>query len=294
MLFWLRFKRLAFVLVSCLLLSVASLVLIQIDPHNTYLKSFRLLLAECVSPLRDVVDWPLKKLDHIFTHLQTQQDLLTENARLRAHQWLLSAHMQKLLQVERDNSQLRHLLDSKQHLQQQVQVATLLAVDTSPAFFQVVLNQGLQDHVAIGQPVLDGYGVMGQVVDVGSKVSVVMLLTDQRSAIPVVNDRTGVRQIAVGTGGGLALLHGASSLDIQPGDRYSSSGLGMRYPVGYPVGVVAKLAGDTASNHQIPLRPAAHVYQSRHVLLVHMHQELLREAVRNELSHDHQVLGADV
>ena len=55
-------------------------------------------------------------------------------------------------------------------------------------------------------------------------------------------NRNGVRAIAEGTGalGALEIHHVSATTDIQQGDLLVTSGLGGRFPVGYPVAVVSE------------------------------------------------------
>ena len=69
----------------------------------------------------------------------------------------------------------------------------------------MILNKGRNDGVYVGQPVLDAYGLMGQVIAVDSITSRVLLITDTQSAIPVLNVRNGMRSIAIGVGCGRLL-----------------------------------------------------------------------------------------
>ena len=63
-----------------------------------------------------------------------------------------------------------------------------------------------------------------------------MLISNPKSAVPVQNYRNGIRAIAVGMGssGKLMLINVSDARNIQKGDLFMSSGLGLCYPMGYP------------------------------------------------------------
>jgi rod shape-determining protein MreC len=150
-------------------------------------------------------------------------------------------------------------------------VAQLLAVATDPFVKQVVLDKGHKDKVFVGQPVLDAYGVMGQVIQVGPLTSRVLLISDSHSGVPVQVARNGVRAIAVGDAytGKLRLMNVQHTVDIRPGDVLITSGLGQNYPEGYPVGQVTHVSKDPGLQFvTIAVEPAAHLDRSRGVLLV--------------------------
>ncbi len=101
----------------------------------------------------------------------------------------------------------------------------------------MVVNKGERDGVFVGQPLIDADGLMGQIVEVSAGHSRALLITDATHSIPVQVNRNGVRAIAEGTGSlsSLEIHHVSATTDIREGDLLVSSGLGGRFPVGYPV-----------------------------------------------------------
>jgi rod shape-determining protein MreC len=147
---------------------------------------------------------------------------------------------------------------------------------------QAILDKGKKDDVYVGQPVLGASGIMGQVVQVNHWTSRLMLITDTRSAVPVVDERTGLRAIVLGTGPfrPLVLINIPDTADIAVGDKLATSGLGLLYPAGYPVGVVIKVRKQTGQQFaQVLVSPTAHLYRDTQVLLLwHSQAEMVKEA----------------
>ncbi len=258
----------------------------SMDHYWPSFSRYRDRLAVVAYPFSWVVDSPIRWGHLLLSNIADQRTLLADNAKLRAHEFLLQAKLQKLLALERENAQLRTLLKSTDYIGGHVQVAQLLATDLSPELQQVVIDKGMSDHLYTGQPVMDAYGVMGQIVHSGLLTSKVLLITDKRSAVPVRDYRSGVRMIAVGDGesGQLTLLHVTSTSDVKLGDILVTSGLGMRFPVGYPVGVVKQYqANPHESFAKISLQPAAHMDKTSQVLLVWPDAKKLQAAVNHEL-----------
>jgi len=203
--------------------------------------------------------------------LTSRTTLQEENAALRSQQLLQSARLQKMAALEAENMRLRALLDSSKKVGERVRVGELLEVDIDPFSQQVVINKGSRDGVEAGQAVVDAEGVMGQVVHVAPFTSTVMLITDLSHAVPVAVNRSGLRAIAVGTGSAarLDLPHLLLNADIQEGDLLVTSGLGGRFPPGYPVAIVEKVERNTGHSFaEVTARPTARLEQSREVLLV--------------------------
>jgi rod shape-determining protein MreC len=191
-----------------------------------------------------------------------------------------------LLLLERENAQLKQLLQPTPQATGKTIVAQLLAVALNPVTQQVVIDRGLSDHLYLGQPVLDAYGVLGQIINIGPLTSRVLLVTDIKSSVPVQNYRTGSRAIAIGSGssGQLRLINVPDSSDIQEGDLYVASGMGLRFPVGYPVGVVAKSTLEPGERFAtIVLIPSARLDKSEQVLLAWPEHAAYDEAVQQQL-----------
>jgi len=249
-----------------------SVVLMIVDHYpQGYLKPLRSTLAVVVAPIPYVVNWPAKMVEWTQDSFSSHQALLEDNANLRVQLLLLKAHLQKFITLQQQNAQLRALLQSSPSPDDKVLLAQLLAVDPDPFVQQVVLNKGSRAKAYLGQPVLDGSGVFGQIIEVGQLTSRVMLLTDTRSAIPVEDSRSGVRAIVVGKGeiSTLSLVNMAMTADIKEGDLLVTSGLGEHFPVGYPVGTITSIVKSPGSAFaNVMVKPSAHLYRSHLVLLI--------------------------
>lgn len=267
-----------------LLLSIA---LIFIDQRFTAFHNFRMRVSSTVAyPFELIVDSPVRFVHWLNASVTTQHHLVRENEELRVREILLQSRLQKLLSLEEENAHLRQLLQSTAEISGRVKVARLLAVALDPNLQQVVLNKGSNDGVYQGQPVLDAFGVMGQVIGVGPLTSKILLITDKLSAVPVEDYRNGVRAIAMGLGasGQLVLMNVPNESDIQSGDLFVTSGLDLCYPVGYPVGVVSKIQhGNDSSTEKILLKPMAHLDRTEQVLLAWPNKTKLTQAIQQQL-----------
>lgn len=250
---------------------VLSILLLLLDYHH-YLPFLRGALNNAAAPLQYVVHAPLHFLNKIEQNVTTQSELRSDNAKLQLKQLLLEAKLQRLDALESENRQLSQLLSASKHLKKQrVQLAELLLVNADPLLNEVLLNKGQNDGVYVGQPVIDADGIMGQVIRVDLLTSRVLLLTDFRSAIPVQDVRSDVRGILVGRGrlAKLMLINTPSTVDIKVNDLLVTSGLGGRYPAGYPVGLVNSVNINVVSQFaNIQVTPSAQLNRNRPVLLI--------------------------
>jgi len=243
-----------------------------IDHRQHHLDSMRSFLSVVVYPLQWLVDLPDTSSEWFRESLSTRRELQEENASLRTQQLMLNTQLQKLESLEAENRRLRALLDSSFQVgTRHMLIAGLLSVDMDPYRHQIEVNKGSLDHLFEGQPLLDSQGVMGQLIHVGPLTATAMLITDPSHAIPVQINRTGLRTIALGTGSidRLELPHIPTNADVRIGDLLISSGLGGRFPPGYPVAEVINVEQDPGNTFsEVSARPRAHLDRSREVLLV--------------------------
>ncbi|MFO1288975.1 MAG: rod shape-determining protein MreC, partial [Rubrivivax sp.] len=88
-------------------------------------------------------------------------------------------------QLERDNASLRALLDLGPALTTRSLAAEVLYEAADPYSHKWVINRGSRQGVALGSPVINGAGVLGQVTRLYGATAEVTLLTDKDAAIPV-------------------------------------------------------------------------------------------------------------
>jgi rod shape-determining protein MreC len=103
-----------------------------------------------------------------------------------------SARSQQVEQLAIENQSLRQLLDLKSTVATSSQVAEVLFDVPDPYNQRIVINKGQVKDVALGSPVIDAGGVVGQVTRVYPLTAEVTLLTDRDQSIPVDNGRTGM------------------------------------------------------------------------------------------------------
>tara|TARA_R110002094_G_scaffold17861_12_gene29456 strand:- start:1435 stop:2232 length:798 start_codon:yes stop_codon:yes gene_type:complete len=245
--------------------------LIAADLRYNKLEHGRAILDTLVAPVIWVADIPARLVEWQDTHIRSRGRLLEDNGRLQRENLLLQGRSLQMASLQAENTRLRGLLNSTAMLRNDVLVAELIGVSPDPMRHQLVLNKGSTEGVYVGQPLIDADGLMGQVVEVGEVTSRVLLLTDLTHSVPVQVNRNGVRAIAEGTGSldALEVQHISATTDIREGDLLVSSGLGGRFPVGYPIAEVVLVQRDPGQAFaRVLARPTAALNRSRHVLLV--------------------------
>ncbi|MFT4994675.1 MAG: rod shape-determining protein MreC [Paraglaciecola sp.] len=255
-------------LVLALLLSVA---LIVFDHKIDGFGITRVYLNSLVSPLQYLANLPGEVLSASATRLASHRKLLTKNAELTQQAILMSEKLQRVTFLKEENDRLRKLLNSPVRQDARKVVAELMAVDNNPYSHQIVINKGAIHGVYEGQPVLDDRGVVGQIMQVGSTNSRVVLIADVTHAVPVRLARNNVRLVASGSGSldELFMQHVPHSVDVRVGDVLLSSGLGGIFPEGYPVGQISMIIRDESRPFaQVRAKPIARLNRLKYLLLL--------------------------
>lgn len=242
-----------------------------LDHRFQYLKEVRASVSVIVYPIQSIVNFPVTAGEWMNESFSTRESLMAEVTTLKTQQLLYDVRLQKLAALESENMRLRQLLDSSFRVGERVLIAELLAVDMEPFTSEIIINKGGGHELYEGQPLLDANGIMGQITKVGPLTSTAMLISDPNHAIPVAVNRNGLRTIAIGTGNPeeLDIPHFPNNADIQIGDLLVSSGLGGRFPQGYPVATITTIDIDPGQPFaRVGAKPAAELQRSREVLLV--------------------------
>ena len=257
--------------VRLLVLVVLSVALMVVDARFTLLKPVRSQMSLVLMQSYWITDFPQRLWQGVASQFGSRTELVADNEKLKTENLLLQGRMQKLAALTEQNVRLRELLNSSALVNEKVEVAELIGMDPNPFTHRIIINKGERDGVVLGQPVLDARGLMGQVVELMPYTSRVLLLTDTTHSIPVQVNRNGLRAIASGTGNpeSLELRHVADTADIKVGDLLVSSGLGQRFPAGYPVATVKEVIHDSGQPFAIVRAvPTAALNRSRYLLLV--------------------------
>lgn len=253
--------------------SALSLFLMVADVRFRITQPVRSALSTALYPVQWLALQPVRLVrgsSAYFSGLDQATSSSEQAARKLALQSLRAGQVEQLMQ---ENSRLRKILGLREQLATTVMAAEVLYDAADPYTRKIIIDKGLLQDVALGSPVLDESGVLGQVTRVHPLVSEVTLVIDRDLAIPVLNVRTGARSVAYGDtsqpGGGLELRFMGSNSDVQQGDLLTTSGVDGVYPSGLPVAKISKIERRAESAFaKIYCTPQALVTGARHVMVV--------------------------
>jgi rod shape-determining protein MreC len=258
-------------LTRLVLLSALSVALMMLDHRGHHLEKIRAGLNTLAYPIQLIAAAPAYVVGGLADFFTTRGTLRVDNEKLLVERQALLARLQQFEALEQENQRLRQMLVSAAQVADKAIAAELVEVSAEPFTRKVVIAKGAKDDVYVGQSVIDAHGIMGQVTQVAGNVSRVTLITDAGHAIPVLNNRSGLRALVFGTGNPdtVKVPYLTANADIQEGDLLVSSGMGGTFPPGYPVARVTKIVNDPNEAFlSIIAKPAAQLNHGKQVLLI--------------------------
>jgi len=252
-------------------LGIVSVVVMVLDHRGGYLETARLWMSAAANPIYAVVQTLGQVWRWITDSFADRSHLRTENAQLTEQLRVARTQMLRFESLNEENRRLREIREASKGVSERTLIAEIISVSVNPFRHMVVINKGADDGVFRGQPVLDAFGVVGQVMQVGKSTATLILITDAEHAVPVQVNRNGIRSIAMGTGepAKLSLPYMTVESDVRKGDLLVSSGLDAIFPAGYPVATVTKVERNAADTFAtVEAKPLAQLDRDREVLLL--------------------------
>lgn len=248
-----------------------SILLMVADHRGQHLEKIRAGLDTLIFPLQWIATLPVRATYSVSEFFTLRSTLTDSNKAMRQERQMLMAKLHNFEALESENERLRKLLDSAARVADRAVVARLLQVSQEPFSRKIVISKGKKDGVYSGQPLIDAHGVMGQVTEVSAFTSRGTLITDPGHALPVLVNRNALRAIAFGTGAPatLNIPYLTASADIREGDLLVTSGMGGRFPPGYPVARISAIVNDPNEAFlSITAIPTALLNHGKEVLLI--------------------------
>ena len=202
---------------------------------------------------------------------QSEDALYNRVDQLERENLVLQAKLQQMVALRAENTRLRALMNAGPRERNDVLATEIVAVAPNPNRQIIAIDHGSNDRVYLGQPLIDSDGLLGQVIEVSDDAAQVLLISDASHSVPVQIIRNSVRAIAEGTGdlNRLRIEYLSTTTDVKVGDELATSGLGGRFPMGYPVAkVVAVERTDGDRFATVWAEPLAQLSRTRHALLL--------------------------
>ena len=250
---------------------VLSFILLINDQRNNYLSILRNSIAIAIYPLQSAVEIPSRLTDWFDLRIKSKEILIKENQNLLSQQKINSSILQRYESLEQENERLKQILNAANNLDNKVEITRIISVNVNPYRHTIVIDKGERDGVYEGQVLLGADGVIGQILHTNFLTSEAILISDSDHALPVEINRNGLRTIVLGNGSytKLDVPYIPNNADIEIGDLLVTSGLGGKFPSGYPVAKVDFIESDLSEQfYKVSAKPIAYLNQVRELMLL--------------------------
>ncbi|HEY8540147.1 MAG TPA: rod shape-determining protein MreC [Steroidobacteraceae bacterium] len=257
-------------------LSILSIALMVLDHRGGYLETAKMWMGTVTHPFYRIVQAPFDFWNWLSDSFADRAKLRAENERLAEELRVARMRALQFEALSEENRRLRAIRAASDGIAERTLIAEIIRVDIDPFRHRVRINKGANHGVFKNQPVLDAFGIVGQVTEVDRYTAELILISDSAHAIPVQVNRNGIRTIAVGTGdmNKLSLPFLTIEADVKVDDLLVSSGLDGVFPAGYPVARITKVERDPSQTFAVvEAKPMAQLDRVREVLLLWFGQE---------------------
>ena len=253
-----------------ILLAVLSLTLLTWKVKNRVpVIMFENAVLSITRPLQQAATWTTQSLRGVWDNYIYLVNVQRDNQRLREETKWLRQENHRYLEAYLQYQRLQRLLNFREQTPLDVIAAAVVGRNANSWTEIIYINRGTRDKVAKGLPVVTHEGLVGQVIHAAPALSQVMLLTDFRSGVDALVQRTRASGVVAGRGRHLAELKFLPvGADLQPGDRLISSGMGGVFPKGLIIGEVKDIHRNGRQTQQVEIQPSVDFSHLEEVLVL--------------------------
>jgi rod shape-determining protein MreC len=227
-----------YLLLLLIILSIASIVFDKKYPTSN---NIRVAVNDYIfNPIQFIIKSPASFIDTFMMEKKTINDMEIEIGKLKKENLKMKANLQRIDVLENEVTRLRSIKAEAIKKIKNIKIAEVLQRDVIPNKKSIKVNIGLKDNIKMGQTIMGVSGLIGQVVEINSFTSKVLLITDSSSNVPAIIARTGQQVIVKGASqtNMMEIAFVKNEADIQKGDLVVTSGLAKRFIPSIKVGRV--------------------------------------------------------
>ncbi|MDC0586313.1 rod shape-determining protein MreC [Gammaproteobacteria bacterium] len=254
-----------------ILIFILSSGMMYLDFQGNYTDRLRSYLSVTLLPIQVAANSPKKIINNLKNKLNDRESILTENQLLKKENIQLYSKVQQTYKLEAENKRLFELLKAKPEDGKNFIFADIISVNQDNDKHQIIINKGSMDGIDLGAAIADSKGIIGHIFRDQVLASEVLLISDPEHGIPIEIARNGLRAIAIGIGSydEIILNNLPNNSDIKINDVLITSGLGGRYPEGYPVAIISNIERVKGDSYlSIGAKPIANLKNINEVLVI--------------------------
>lgn len=233
-----------------IILSLFLLIIGKIDENS--LRIVKSYFIDFSNTALKVLGKPLGSISSSLDEINSLINIYSLNQKLTQENEALYKWQELAKQLAIENEDLKKQLNAINKIPYQMKTAELISNSAASYIKTVTINIGSKDGVKIGNPVINNWGMIGRIIEVGKYASRVLLTVDINSQIPVYFEATKQRAILVGKNSDLLELKFFNNrINLIDKDRLLTSGEGGLLPRGISVGTYIESINKNKENIKI-------------------------------------------
>ena len=257
-----------YLLLLLIFLSVLSIVFDKKYPTSN---NIRVAVNDYIfNPIQYIIKTPSSFINTLVMERKTIDDMEIEISKLKKENLKIKVNLQRIDVLENEVTRLRSIKAAAIKKIENIKIAKVIQRDVIPNKKSLKMNIGSKDNIRMGQTVMGVNGLIGQVVEINSFTSKVLLITDSSSNVPAIIARTGQQVIIKGESQTdmMEISFLKNDADIQKGDLIVTSGQAKRFIASIKVGRVKDIVKNEGERFsRVTLMPLENINDINEVII---------------------------
>jgi rod shape-determining protein MreC len=254
-----------------LLLIFLSILSIVFDKKYPTSNNIRVAVNDYIfNPIQYIIKTPSSFINTLIMERKTIDDMEIEISKLKKENLKIKVNLQRIDVLENEVTRLRSIKAAAIKKIENIKIAKVIQRDVIPNKKSLKMNIGSKDNIRMGQTVMGVNGLIGQVVEINSFTSKVLLITDSSSNVPAIIARTGQQVIIKGESQTdmMEISFLKNEADIQKGDLIVTSGQAKRFIASIKVGRVKDIVKNEGERFsRVTLMPLENINAINEVII---------------------------
>ena len=257
-----------YLLLLLILLSILSIVFDKKYPTSN---NIRVAVNDYIfNPIQYIIKTPSSFINTFVMERKTIDDMEIEISKLKKENLKIKVNLQRIDVLENEVTRLRSIKAAAIKKIENIKIAKVIQRDVIPNKKSLKMNIGSKDDIKMGQTVMSVNGLIGQVVEINSFTSKVLLITDSSSNVPAIIARTGQQVIIKGESqtGMMEIAFLKNEADVQKGDLIVTSGQAKRFIPSIKIGRVKDIVKNEGERFsRVTLMPLENINDINEVIV---------------------------
>ena len=254
-----------------LLLIFLSILSIVFDKKYPTSNNIRVAVNDYIfNPIQYIIKTPSSFINTLVMERKTIDDMEIEISKLKKENLKIKVNLQRIDVLENEVTRLRSIKAAAIKKIENIKIAKVIQRDVIPNKKSLKMNIGSKDDIKMGQTVMGVNGLIGQVVEINSFTSKVLLITDSSSNVPAIIARTGQQVIIKGESqtGMMEIAFLKNEADVQKGDLIVTSGQAKRFIPSIKIGRVKDIVKNEGERFsRVTLMPLENINDINEVIV---------------------------